>query len=120
MHRSLLVLPCAPRSAVVPASAKIDLYIFRRSMPFFDLKIRWAESSILKSGDLGHRILKSEFYAVGCCTIGPHKKTDPFFRSKSKYLKPGIGWHKKHEIDCVSSNPAKGIFRAQKKISRYR
>ena len=101
--------------------------LHQRSMPLFDLGIRWAKSSDFgptsfcsKSDDLGHRILKSEFYAVGCCTIGPHKKTDPFFRSKSKYLKPGIGWHKKHEIDCVSSNPAKGIFRAQKKISRYR
>ena len=51
-------------------------------MPFFDLIIRWVESSDFgpKSDDLGHRILKSDFIPSDFCIVGLQKKTDSFFQ----------------------------------------
>ena len=66
-------------------------------MPFFDLIIRWVESSDFgssdfgpKSDDLGYGILKSDFFRVGFCKIGLHKQAHLFFRSKNKSQKLGI------------------------------
>ena len=52
-------------------------------MPFFDLRIRWVESSDFgpKSDDLGHRILIF-FYPVEFGKIGLHKQAQLFLRSK--------------------------------------
>ena len=64
-HRSLLVLVllCVPRTAAVPGRLCSVTFLLERPMPFFDLIIRWVESSDFgpKSDDLGHRILKSVF-----------------------------------------------------------
>ena len=59
-------------------------------MPFFDLRIRQAESS-----DKIWRLGPADSEIRFCNHIGLHKKTDLFFRSKSTNLKVGIGSHKK-------------------------
>ena len=55
-------------------------------MPFFDLIIRWVESSDFgpKSDDLGHRILKSDFIPSDFAKIRLHKHSHPFCRWKIK------------------------------------
>ena len=81
---------CVPRTAAVPGSAQLHFYFEvhdSKPMPFFDLRIRWAESSDFQV----------RFYPDGFCSnIGLHtnKETDQFFRSKSKNLKLGIGSRK--------------------------
>ena len=58
-HRSLLVHLGEPRTATVRVPGSAQLLLGERPMPFFDLRIRRAESSDFdpKSDDLGHRIL---------------------------------------------------------------
>ena len=78
-HRSLLMLLCVPRTAAVPRSAQLG---FLLPMPFFDSRIRWAESSGFgpKSDDLGYRILKSDFvpsaFAISGCIRRPIISSD--------------------------------------------
>ena len=66
--------------------------------PFFDLIIRWVESSDFgaKSDDLGHRILKSDFISSDFAELDCISRPILLSRSKNKTQKLGIGSHKKY------------------------
>ena len=88
-------------------------------MPFFDLRIRWAESSEFgpKPDDLGHRILKSDVipsdFAITDCIRRPI-----FSRSKSKNLKLGIGSHK-NQPDTMLNHPHTHLQINEKEVTLY-
>ena len=84
-HRTLLVHLCVTSYCCCAGPALLSLII------------RWVESVGFwpKSDNVGHRILKSDFYPVGFCKIRLHKQAHPFLRSKNKDQKLGIRSHNK-------------------------
>ena len=64
-------------------SAQLDFYLIKDRCHFsiFDNPIGRESSDFgPKSDDLGHRILKSDYYLVGFCKIGLQKQAHLFFR----------------------------------------
>ena len=83
---------CEPRTATVPGSAQLHIQYWKTDAIF---RFKNPTGRIVRLNlATGPSDSPIRFYPVRFCnSIGLHKKTDLFFRLKSKNLKLGIGSH---------------------------